>query len=451
MNRTVLDILTTPNPELGQIINEDDETNFGNTTGRFQAVHEIQPWEDFTGENIRNTFREFFSETISEPFPTKLSRRHRCVKDENDVDKIFDNWCCEVVDGVLDTALIYIQGALNIDLMQLEIGQKLSMLKKQTAKRDLCWKPDWTFLINRYHPQWYLLGDSKVFKKWQSQSIPLMVHKDDRTIVLQQGGKTDVEKSRGFTQALLPITQVVQYCIQAGIAHTFIVTSEELVKAIPWENSSTSSDADDDSALTVNLALYTLLLLSLKPEHRRIRYRSELGRYDIWADWRSLLDQAKWTDFNTSQQASFLHSREDLPVGDMPEKLKTGYRIMLPTDVAKESQARIESQATLLDPNLNTTTLPSFSKSARGQQTPPPDTPTVITRAFGKVNLNNPVNSRRKRKTEDAPKKTEPRSEDGPRATKVPRKSTRRKEDDDVQSVALRRSTRKTRGTAPGR
>ncbi|KAJ4209584.1 hypothetical protein NW759_013438 [Fusarium solani] len=119
------------------------------------------------------------------------------------------------------------------------------------------------------------------------------------------------------TSAKYPIGRLVTYCRTAGTRYGFVLTSNEVVvvrvskagtprafhvewQAIPW-------GASGDSALTVNLALWFLAMMSLNDDHRPMCDSTELLPLNSWS--RSVGSDGQVV----YQHRLSMHKRFDLP------------------------------------------------------------------------------------------------------------------------------------------
>ncbi|KAF4467187.1 hypothetical protein FALBO_5970 [Fusarium albosuccineum] len=126
--------------------------------------------------------------------------------------------------------------------------------------------------------------------------------------------------STSLNIALHPINQVVDYCHAAQTRYGFILTNKELVvirvsyhrvgttkkphaeyKAIPWS-------AWGQGALTVHLALWFLVMISMNVEHRPIRTSDEVLPLNLW--WR-----APGNNIGLYRHHLSKHERSSLPPG----------------------------------------------------------------------------------------------------------------------------------------
>ncbi|KAI1355929.1 hypothetical protein F5Y01DRAFT_113461 [Xylaria sp. FL0043] len=277
MTGTLLDALLKPNPTLN--------TSFETSTGREGRTSSrkvehyvklrpsnIEVWEDFNFSTIISAYDHVLHTTIDEPM--RSPTRSECnLFSKSSMGTIVSSWCKDRMNEGMKLAARRIQRDLHqtpiepsLRVGEIEIERNPGSLLQMAEYPAAYFKPDSYVhgIVKLHGGPMYLPIVIKPSSAWRSSIL------FDETV----GPKT----------ALQPLRQLGTYCKSCNVRIGLIITSEEAVAVryyeintwevgcqympVPWSNFG--------QQLTVNLTLWTCVMLSLNDRHHSIVPRSHL-------------------------------------------------------------------------------------------------------------------------------------------------------------------------------
>lgn len=187
------------------------------------------------------------------------------IVDEDKVDSVAENWNVDCIREALKTGAAEIRGTSTPDITMKKKYLKFSRVKRKPLE------PDMAIFLRDSKNTALAIGDNKCSTKWQYSQL---FYKPPATV-------------------FLPFRQVVTYCRAGRTRYGWIMTDAELVvirvflahgstdhykvehAMVPWINSG-------EGILTVNLAIWWLAMMSLKPNYRAIEQSSRMMPINLW-------------------------------------------------------------------------------------------------------------------------------------------------------------------------
>ncbi|KAJ8132733.1 hypothetical protein O1611_g890 [Lasiodiplodia mahajangana] len=288
---TLYEYLIRPNPEiqLQQSLSK-SKTNTHTKSVNYPIPSYIQKWTEFNAKTVKRLFNQRLQQIL-----TTEGNFH-------DFSHIHPSYCKVFDEDSLEALLVKSNQSILLESLentsQMLVLQNVSMVRGGQAQLYHCWRelaradpevrrnrakvagkwhPDWAGLVDVHGYNNILPGDTKLSRNWKSSELSPFI------------GRMGQGNLRGHPEApaLWPIRQVLHYCINSHMRYGYVITDEELVvmrvrpneeynhgatmdelhsttwdypfvefQSIPWKQASTKI------GLSVNLALYTLLILA---------------------------------------------------------------------------------------------------------------------------------------------------------------------------------------------
>ncbi|KAI4136998.1 MAG: hypothetical protein L6R39_007519 [Caloplaca ligustica] len=277
INQSLLDYLRHANPQLER----SHCRKGGNTSSPSYAAEPdaFERWDDFelsTFEAVDNgALKTRWTRQYQLPRHDVPAQLPFCdIHDEASLQPVLNIWMMQRVSAALHATQRDDLGSPPRGTIYMAIGGQVSLPKGKTCVREQ--KPDWGGVLRphdtRKKPKTILPGETKVSSKWSSDKIPIG-HKQELPLEIAK-----------------PISQLFRYCLLANARYGCLLTDKELVavridiespeafkeravpkdvkahsrkftfrfKSISWDNAA----SEDSSTMTINLALFLLLIIA---------------------------------------------------------------------------------------------------------------------------------------------------------------------------------------------
>lgn len=311
---TSIELLTAPNPVLDL-----KRQPRGAVTSNYHyeniKSNQILPWRDFSFQNIKAAYGHLFElgPFTSDALDVKGSPAR--VERESDIDNITFGWCQQICRLPIKAGAERTQRILGLETIDVSIRQQ-GMTSQDSGSDGAKKKPDWSVFLNNGSDKRTLLvwGENKCSSKWSS----------DRTQCPDENW-------------IWPWRQLLTYCANSNVRYGFLLTPEELVvvrvyrvgtdpetrwwlqyKSIPWADRGRNM-------MTVNLAIWSLTMMSVNEGHRFIQSPEWTLPLTVW-----------WVDVDRRGVATYEHHLSGYTTSSKPSNAdirKRPTRIPIPTPI----------------------------------------------------------------------------------------------------------------------
>ncbi|KAK4213715.1 hypothetical protein QBC37DRAFT_267172, partial [Rhypophila decipiens] len=194
------------------------------------------------------------------------------ITNEASVDNLMSFWSGRVIRSNMKHCSNLIRQRLGLPAAMPSLLHKIRRVRNPgNIKEDF--EPDWSVAVPP-NGQFFVMGESKVSAKWKSEWLDKLQLEPRRAARGRGNGGNWAERQ-------WPLRQIATYCVHGGTRYGLIFTARELVvlrvfktspgndrqasvrmewKAIPWSASGPQ--------LTVNLALWALIMMAVNDRHR---------------------------------------------------------------------------------------------------------------------------------------------------------------------------------------
>ncbi|KAH9906649.1 hypothetical protein F4778DRAFT_722823 [Xylariomycetidae sp. FL2044] len=288
-HETIGDLLSQQNPLLS------DYSNNGRNTRNPDYVtvppHLIDTWKDFTYDNILAAYGDILLEKVASDGGFNFhDSQGQNLTSEDCMDSIAASWNADVIRKPMKRGAEILQQ--RFDQPQSAPSFKQRAFGLNVLKTTL--KHDWQILnmaeqasyaaakkLDRRAtpPRCFAVGDSKLSSKWTSR---MLVPKKSKLLVPDHA------------EFLWPLRQIASYAYYFNTRYAFILTPIELVvfrvysvdspgkiiAGVQWKSISWSEHGS--GKLTVNLALWALIMMGMNDNHRPIVSVAQLYPLNWW-------------------------------------------------------------------------------------------------------------------------------------------------------------------------
>ncbi|KPM44892.1 hypothetical protein AK830_g1671 [Neonectria ditissima] len=224
----------------------------------------ISHWNDFTFQNIFNAFGDILDRSVVSDYSAEgIDPVH--VRFSSDIRALGVSHFFPLLRSPISEGSRVLGERLGCVFQAVDAGEEQTV---RSRGRNL--RCSLSFHFNQMGQTYLVASGVRGSRSWHSDDLVNMVP---------------------FSTA--PISQVATYSEAYRTRYTFMLTDEEVVvarvfygddgkyrvewKAIPWS-------ASGDNTLTVSLAIWTLVMMSLNDNYRRVRHRRNTPPLNLW--WR---------------------------------------------------------------------------------------------------------------------------------------------------------------------
>ncbi|KAM7219529.1 hypothetical protein V8F06_005084, partial [Rhypophila decipiens] len=306
---------TYPNPPLNIIVQDGaDLQNTRNSKYVDVNMEHVTAWEDFNYDNIKAAYGDLLDRAIdydddpkSKPSQIHYPPSQREIVNEPSVDGLMNFWCGRVIRSNMKSLSALARQRLGLSKAEPSLRYKIRQVDE--------YGPDWSVAVNPKGTI-FVMGESKVSAKWKSEWL---------VAPKRPGGTAGASDER-----IWPLREVATYCQHGGTRYGFIFTARELVvlrvffvsqgsgnnkkagmewRSVPWNASG--------SQLTVNLALWALIMMAVNDGYRHLSFKDET--YFPLNAWHRL----RWSN------AQLVHPLSGLQMEEKTLRKHLGHRLVI--------------------------------------------------------------------------------------------------------------------------